>query len=205
MRARAWNVAYAAALTACLSACAFASEGAAGGEGGGTIIEKIFRGGVGNAVITLIIFGVVVYILGTKAWPPLLRVLGEREQTIRESLEAARRERQEAEKRLAEYEARLDRARAEASAIVDEGRRDAEAVRRRIHEEARRESDEMIARARREIQLATDAAKKDVYDLAGELAVELAGRVIQKQLSAQDHRELLRESLESIRAGGKMN
>lgn len=205
MRARAWTFAYAAALTACLSACAFASEQAAGAEGGGTIIEKIFRGGVGNAVITLVIFGAVVYVLGTKAWPPLLRVLGEREQTIRESLEAARRERQEAEKRLAEYEARLDRARAEATAIVDEGRRDAEAVRRRIHEEARRESDEMIARARREIQLATDTAKKDVYDLAGELAVELAGRVIQKQLSAQDHHELLRESLESIRASGKMN
>ena len=162
--------------------------------------SSVFAGGIGNAIITLIIFGIVVYVLGTKAWPPLLRVLHEREQAIHTALENAKREREQAEKVLAEYKRQIDQARSEASTIVDEGRRDADAVRRRIHEEARQESDEMVARARREIQLATDTAIKDLYDRTAELAVQVAGGIIRKELKAEDHRGLVAESLERMKA-----
>jgi F-type H+-transporting ATPase subunit b len=160
----------------------------------------IFAGGIGNAIITLVIFVSVVLILGKYAWPPLMRVLSERERTIRESLEDAKREREEAERVLEKYTRQIEQARVEASKIVDAGRRNAEEVARRVHEEARDEAGQMVVRARREIQLAADAAKKEVYDLAAELAVDVAGRIIRKELSAADHKELVAESLARMRA-----
>ena len=158
----------------------------------------VFAGGLGNAIVTLIIFGIVVYVLGTKAWPPLLAALNEREKSIRSSLENARREREESSKLFAQYQAQLDRARQEATAIVEEGRRDAEVVHRKIQDDARREAEETLARARREIQLATETAIRELYDRTADLAVQVAGGIIRKELKADDHRALVQESLERM-------
>lgn len=159
---------------------------------------SIFAGGIGNAIVTLIIFGIVVYVLGTRAWPPLLKSINDREAMIRKSIEDARRQSEESQKLLAQYQTQLDRARTEATAIVEEGRRDAEAVRRKIQDDARKESDEMVARARREIQLATDSAIKELYDKTADLAVQVAGGIIRKELKADDHRGLVKESLDRM-------
>jgi F-type H+-transporting ATPase subunit b len=168
-------------------------------EGGGGAAQ-LFEGGIGNSIITLIVFGIVVAVLGKYAWPRLIKTLDDRENQIRGALERARQERIEAEKVLAEYRRQIDQAREEATAIVEEGRRDAGEVRRRMQEEARREAQEMIERARREIQLARDTAIKDLYDRSAELAVELASSIIAKSLTADDHRRLVSETLERMKA-----
>jgi F-type H+-transporting ATPase subunit b len=162
--------------------------------------SDIFAGGLGNMIWTTIIFAIVVVILGKKAWPQILRTLNEREASIRGALEHAQREREAAEKLLADYKRQIDHARQEATAIVEEGRRDGEEVRRRLAEEARRESAETLARAKREIQLAADAAVKELHDQTSELAVQLAGGIIRKELRADDHRALLTESLARMSA-----
>ena len=105
------------------SACLLTASALAAEHGEET---NIFNADVGNFIFTLIIFGLVIIVLGKFAWRPLLKVLHERERSIRESLESARNERKQAEKLLEEYKAQLDRARQEATLIVDEGRRDAE-------------------------------------------------------------------------------
>ncbi|MFO0837662.1 MAG: F0F1 ATP synthase subunit B [Phycisphaerae bacterium] len=179
-----------------------AEHAAAPAHDGGAEHEpaNLFAGDIGNAVFTLIIFFVLIGVLGKYAWKPLLSVLEQREQAIRGSLEQARRERLDAEKLLAQYRQQIDRAREEATGIVDEGKRDAEAVRRRIHDEARQEADQMVARAKREIELATSTAVKELYDQTTELTVQLAGTVARKSLTPDDHRALIKESLERIQA-----
>lgn len=164
---------------------------------------NIFNADIGNFVFTLIIFGALIFILGKFAWKPLLNVLNEREKLLRESLERAQRQRRDAEKLLADYQAQLAKAREEATAIVAEGRRDAEVLRRKLHEQARQEADEVLARARREIQLATDSARKLLQDEVADLAVRVAGRVLRKELSPADHRALVAESLKEMQAGGE--
>ncbi len=164
--------------------------------------DSLLGGDIGNAVFTLIIFLVVVAVLGKFAWKPLLNVLNDRETAIRESLESARQERIEAEHLLAEYKAQLDRARAEAAAVVEEGRRDGAGVRQRIQQEARQQADELLARARREIQLAADTAVKELYDRTADLAVSLAGNILRQELSPDKHRQLVADSLAQIRKTG---
>ena len=160
---------------------------------------SLFSGGAGNAIVTLIVFAVVVSILGKYAWPPLLRVLDERERKIRESLETAKHEREEAERVLEKYTKQMEQARVEAAEVIDAGRRNAEELARRIQEQARDEAGQMIERAKREIRLATDTAKTEVYDIAADLAVDVAGRIVRKKLSAADHQDLVAESLERMK------
>lgn len=160
---------------------------------------NIFSGNLGNAVWTLLIFALVVFILGKFAWGPLLRVLQRREEFIRESLATAKREREAAEAQLKEYEARLDKAREEASVIVEDGRRDAELTARRILDEAREASKTEQQRAIREIGIARDTALRDLYERSTQLAIEMAGLVLKRELTAQDQQRLIEEALGKLR------
>lgn len=159
---------------------------------------SLFAGDVGNALWTLVIFVLVVVVLGKFAWGPLLGALQQREQFIRDALADAKRDRDAAEARLAEYTARLNEARAEASQIVDEGRRDGEVVKGRIEREAREEGDRMIERAKREIDLAKSAAIKELYGKTAEMATEIATKVVRREISAADHQKLIAEALEGF-------
>jgi F-type H+-transporting ATPase subunit b len=172
---------------------ALAQEAEHGGGG-----SSPFAGDFGNAVWTLVIFGLVVIVLGKYAWGPILKTLQSRETFIREALETAKRDRDQAELRLKEYEDRLAQARTEASAIVDEGRRDGVAVKQRIEDDARTEADKMVERAKREIQIATETATKELYQLSARLATEMAGKVIGRELTPQDHERLIAESLDGL-------
>lgn len=178
------------------AAPAVAAEGGHA-EGGA---NNPFAGDIGNALWTVIIFVLVLVVLGKYAWSPILSNLQARETFIFESLEKAKRDRDEAEARLKQYEDRLASARAEAAAIVDEGRRDAVEVKRRIEEEGRAEANRMIERARREIQIATDTATKELYTLSTRLAVEMATRIVSKQLTVEDQERLIADSIEALKS-----
>ena len=170
---------------------------AAASEGGAE--PNMFAGGISNAIITLVIFGLVVAILGKFAWAPLLNLLNEREQSIRTDLQRAQQERLEAERLLHEYQQQLNRAREEATAIVAEGRRDAEAVKLKVQHETQQEADKMVARAKHEIQLATDAAIKQLYDNTAGLAVNVARGILKRELSADAHRDLVQRALDEMK------
>jgi len=179
-----------------MAAPAMAAEGGHA-EGGA---NNPFAGDIGNALWTVIIFVLVLVVLGKYAWGPILSNLQARENFITESLEKAKKDRDEAEARLKQYEERLASARAEAAAIVDEGRRDAVVVKRQIEEDARAEANRMIERARREIQIATDTATKEIYTLSTRLAVEMATRLVSRQLTVEDQERLIADSIEALKS-----
>jgi F-type H+-transporting ATPase subunit b len=184
-------VAVAAGVLAADAAVAYGS-----GEGGGS--PSIFAGDLGNVIWSLVTFGAVVYVLGKFAWPPVLKALQKREAFIRDSLAAAKRDREEAEARLAEFEERLQAARDEAAGIVDQGRKGGETLKREIERDARREAEAIIGRATREIGLARDSAVKELCDLTATLATEVASRIIRKEIDAKEHERLIAESIEEL-------
>jgi F-type H+-transporting ATPase subunit b len=153
-----------------------------------------------DAVVAIVVFALLVVVLGRFAWGPLLKALQNRERLIEESLMKATQDRKDAEARLKEYTDRLDHAREEASAIVNEGKRDADVVKRRIEAQAQAEAEAIIARARREIDIARDDAIKALYEHTAELATIVAGRIIRKQLTPEDHRALVSEAIEQIQS-----
>jgi|SRR5436305_4052044 len=171
-------------------------------EGAGEAQPSLLAGDIGNVVWTVLIFVLVLAVLGKYAWGPILSTLQARESFIHEALAKAKHDRDEAEARLKQYEERLAGARAEATAIVEEGRRDAEVVKRKIEAAAKVEADKMIDRARREIQIATVTATRELYDLSARLATDMAARVIGRELSAKDHERLIAEAIDGISGAG---
>ena len=184
----------------CLAAMLFptvavAAEGAA--QHGGDQ-PSLFTGDLGNVIWSLATFLAVLFVLGKFAWKPILGALQKREDFIRDSLAAAKRDRDEAERRLKEYSDKIVAARSEATAIVDEGRRDAEVVKRQIEEESKAEAKAILERARREIQIATDSAVKELYSLTAKLATDVAAKIIRKELNPREHERLVKESIDEL-------
>jgi F-type H+-transporting ATPase subunit b len=158
----------------------------------------LFTGDLGNILWSLLTFFAVLVVLGKFAWRPILSALQKREDFIRESLAHAKRDRDEAERRLKEYSDKIVAVRSEAMAIVDKGRRDAEVVKHRIEEESKAEAKAILQRAKREIAIATDTAVKELYTLSGKLATELAGRILRKELNPHEHERLIAESINEL-------
>ena len=171
---------------------------AEGGQGGP------FEGNIGNALWTLVIFGLVVLVLGKFAWKPILGGLQQREEFIRTSLTQAKADREAAEARLKEYSDKLVSARAEATAIVEEARRDSEALKRRFQEETQVEANRTIERARREIKIAQETAVKELYVLTARLTTDVAGKILEREINPADHDRLIRDSIQAL-ADGKRN
>ncbi len=169
-----------------------------GDEHGADAKPALLHWDLGSAFWSIIVFLVVLTVLRFTAWKPILAGLQEREKFIRDSLEEAKGENEKAKQLLAEYGEKLDKAREDATAIVDEGRRDAEEVRKKILADAKVDADAVAARARKEIELARDAAVKQLHDQTILLATMVAGKVVHRELSPGDHQELVDQALEEL-------
>jgi F-type H+-transporting ATPase subunit b len=157
-----------------------------------------FAGNVGNAVWTLVIFVLVVVVLGKFAWGPILTLLKDREEFIYKSLADAKQDREDAEARLKEYTAKLQAARAEAAAMIDEARRDAQRLGEEMKQKARGEADYIVRDAQRQIQLQTRQALQQIRKEAAELSVMIASKIIQRNISKEDNERLIDDALKQI-------
>lgn len=144
----------------------------------------------GLIVWTIITFVVVLVILRSKVWGPLLLALDEREQRIREALESADRVREEARAQQAEHEKRLAEAETQARQIVTEAREAAEKVGQQIVETAREEAQRAAERATQSIETAKRAALIELRSTAADMAVQAAGAILDAELDADRNRKL---------------
>ena len=157
-----------------------------------------FAGNLGNAIWTLVIFVIVVVVLGKFAWGPVLGLLREREEFIHRALSEAKRDRDEAEARLKDYAAKLQSAHAEAGAIVEDARKDAERLREEIRQRAKSEADKLLTNAERQIELQTGRALEQIRREAVDLSVMIASKIIQRSLSKEDNERLIDEALKQV-------
>ena len=157
-----------------------------------------FAGNVGNAVWTLAIFVIVVIMLGKFAWGPVLGLLQQREEFIHRSLSDAKRDRDEAEARLKEYVAKLQSARVEAAALVDQARGDAQRLRDELTQKARADADQLVRNAERQIQMETSRAVQQIRKEAVDLSVMIASKIIQRNITKEDNERLIDDTLKQL-------
>ena len=165
-----------------------------GGDAGGDIMA----GSIMTSVFAVVIFGLLLMILGKYAWGPILSSLQKREEHIRNTIEEAQNARQDAEKALADYKEQLTKANEEAQAIIEKGRSDASRLAQDLQDKAKDEAGKLRDRARKDIASAKNQALNEIYEQVTVLATEMAGKIISKTLSPDDHRQLLVESLNQL-------
>jgi F-type H+-transporting ATPase subunit b len=151
-------------------------------------------------IYTLVVFGLLLFVLGRFAWPAIREGLEKREANIKSALEQAKQEAIAARNELDQAKQALAKAAIEARGIVEEARRDAETLKATEREAGVKEAAAERERARREIETAKDAALKDIYEQAVKLAVLMSEKALARTISAEDHRRLLDESLAELRS-----
>jgi F-type H+-transporting ATPase subunit b len=156
----------------------------------------------GLMVWTLIVFGIVLIVLYKFAYPLILGAVEAREQKIRELLAAAARDREEAERLLDEQRREHEALRAQAQEIFGEARASGERTREELLAQARRDVEEMIARARRDIASETERALDEVRRDTVDLAIAAAERLIHRNLDDEQNRRLVRDFLGQVERHG---
>ena len=147
------------------------------------------------ALFTLLIFLLLLAVLWKFAWGPIAAGLDKREQGIADQIAAAQAANEQAKLLLGQYEQKLAAAAGEVRAILDEARRDAEHTQQEILAKARADARLERDRAIREIEIATDSALKELAERSTNMAVDLAGRIVQAQLKPADHTRLIDEAM----------
>jgi F-type H+-transporting ATPase subunit b len=147
---------------------------------------------------TLLVFLFTMWVLSKLAFPRIQEALDKRANAIRESIESAEKTREEADKILEEYRARLREAREQADDIVARARRAAEATTTQAAQDGREKREELLAAARRDIEAETRRSLERIRKEVADLTVLTTEKVTRKSLDAEDQKRLIDEALAEV-------
>ncbi len=150
------------------------------------------------AIWTFVVFMCLLLILGKFAWGPVTEGLDQREQSIAAMIDEAKQGQEKAAEQMKQYEAKLAAAGEEARELVAQARKDAETAKERIVAEAQEAADKQRQRALEDIETAKNVALQEVTEKGVDLAVNLAGKIVRQKLNAEDHSQLIRESMDQL-------
>ena len=183
------------ALLAVTAAPAFAQEAATAAA---PAPVNLLSPNYGLMAWTLIIFVILAIVLAKFAFGPITRSVEAREQALDAAMNAAKHDREEAARLLAEHRAALDASRGEAQKIIADAREAAERVRAEIVEHAHAEQARIMDRTRQEIESEKVKALAELRREAVELAIAGASRVIEKNLDQPTNRQIVESFLSSV-------
>ena len=149
---------------------------------------------------TLITFAIVAVVLRWKAWGPILSLVDEREKQIRNAVDAARKERAEAERLLAEQKTAIAEARREAADMMRKAQADMEKFRDELKSQAAKEAADLKAQAAREIEEQKKKAIGEVRAMASSLAIEVAEKLLNEKLDGPKHQALAEQYIDQLAA-----
>lgn len=146
----------------------------------------------------MITFAVFVAFTMKYIWPPLTKALKDREKKIADGLAAGAKGEQDlhlARKRASEI---LQQAKEEAAHIIDQGRVRVEAILQKAKVSAKQESERLIAQAQTEIERQLGETKKQLRAQVAGFAVDMAEKLVQRDMDSAKHQKLLDKMLEAL-------
>ena len=153
----------------------------------------------GTIFWTVLTFIILLLILKKFAWGPILKGLEDRENRIKAAIYQAEKDKNEAEKYLAEQRSLIDEAKKESIKILNDSKDMAEQTRKEIMAQAQQQAEQLIDRARAEIGLSKEAAIAEVKNYIVDLAVLAAQKVVGDTLSEQQRANLFQKYINELR------
>jgi F-type H+-transporting ATPase subunit b len=152
----------------------------------------------GLTLWTAITFLFLILVLWKFAFGPIGKMLAERETTIRDAIDSARKEREEAEKLLAQQKEALVKAQRDAAELAKRNQQEMENFRSQLTAQARKEADDMVASARKSIEEERKLAVAQLRAEVADLAVAAAGRIVKSSLDEKAQRQLVDEYIKDL-------
>ena len=144
----------------------------------------------------IINFAILFGLLYLVAYKPIMRMFDERSRKIKESMEQTEFIKEQAVHVEEEVKKQLEAAGGEGQEVIARAVRTGEEIRRGAQQEARQEAESLIARARMEIQRERDDAIDELRKEFADLTILAAGKVIDRSLDKEAHRQLIDKVLE---------
>ena len=145
----------------------------------------------GTALFTLITFLILLALLKKYAWGPLKSIMDEREETINKGIDDAQAAKVNAKKLEEENRDILKKTQEEVQTILDDAKHQAKVQQEQIISDANVKANGLIQSAQAEIQQEKQRAIADINNRVSELSVLIASKVINKEISEQDQKELV--------------
>jgi F-type H+-transporting ATPase subunit b len=152
----------------------------------------------GLMIWTIVCFLIALWVLKRYAFGPIQKMIDDRRDRIRRSLEDAEEAREEARRLLEEHRSLIGQARSEGEQILAEARRVAEAQRERVKEETEADRNRRFDETRRQIEAETQRALGAIRAAVAELSLVAASKVTGKVLDDADHRRLIDEAISEL-------
>ena len=150
-------------------------------------------GGVewGTVIVTVITFAILLALLKKFAWGPLKEVMDKRERDINRDIDEAEEAKLNAQKLEEENKKTLKQTQDEVQRILEDARVQARKQHEEIIHEANIRANGMIETAQSEINSEKERALADINNQVSELSVLIASKVLKKEISEQDQKELV--------------
>ncbi|MEJ5259770.1 MAG: F0F1 ATP synthase subunit B [Anaerohalosphaeraceae bacterium] len=160
---------------------------------------SIWGGYIGEAVWTLVWFGLLLVVLRLFAWKPLLAGLRSREKHIERQIAEAEKRRQEAEQVLQEYRAQLMDAERQGHEIITRRIQEAEEKAREIQAQTQKEMERIRQRMEADLERERAEAERQLWEQAAVIVRKLGREVFGKVLDEGDNQKLIQEAIERLR------
>ena len=152
----------------------------------------------GDMIIQLITFIILLALITKFAWKPLMNVMQEREQHIASEIDQAEQSNQEAKRLMNEANDELKNTRQNAQQIIDDANETAKNQQADLIKAAKEEAARIKENARLEIEQERDKAIQALQTHVGSLSVQIASKVIEKELSETEQEKLINDYLEKV-------
>ena len=147
---------------------------------------------IAQVVNFTVLFGLLYFV----AYKPIMRMFDERSRRVKESIDQTEHIKKQAELAEKETAKRIQEASKEGQKMIQRAEQAGEEARQKAKEEASVEAERLVARAQSEIQRERDEAVSELRQQFANLTILTAGKVIDKTLDKEAHRELIRKALE---------
>ena len=151
-----------------------------------------------DSAITILAMFFVFLLLSYLLFNPARNLMEKRQEGIREQMETAAREKQDAIQFKAEYDEKIKNVQKETDEILSEARKKALKKESVMLEEAREEAAQIVARANREVELEKSKVKDEMKQDIINVATAMAGKIVASSLDEGKQSQLLADTLEEM-------
>ena len=159
------------------------------------VAEELHRG---TFAATILIFLCLLLILGRTGWKPIMMSLQNREQAIRDSIEAAKKAKEGADQSTRDMQTKMEEVQRQAALQLQQAKADALKIADAMRAQAETDSASIKDRTLREINAAKLQAVAEINAHAAELGTSIARKIFQRNVTADDQQRLVDESLSEM-------
>lgn len=149
-------------------------------------------------IATIINLFIQIYFIKKFLFKPVNDILEKRRQLADQEIRDAREAKASADAAKAEYDESLAKAHAEAARIVQDAQKQAQARAEAVVREAEQQAVDIKARAEQDIAQERKKAINEVKNEIGGLAMDIAGKVVEKEIHEDDHKKLIDEFIKNV-------